>query len=218
MPLITPASECVQGSERWFSLRAGIPTASEFSRFLTADFTLKEPRSKAAKEAGELNEAVWTYICEKVAERFSGPIPSFTSFVTDQGKFNESLARKWLAMELDTEIEEVAFIRSDDGKCGASPDGILKGTEGLELKCPQTPNQVRYCLEGKLPEEYVHQVYGSLFVSGFQCWHFASYFDGYPTLHLVIERDESIMQRIGAAVNTVSTLIDACFLKLKSMP
>jgi len=218
MPTIFPASDFTQGSERWFSLRAGIPTASEFSRFLAPDFTLKEPRSKAAKEAGELNEGIWTYVCEKLAERFSGPLPAFTSFVTEQGKLNESLARKWLAMECETDIQEVAFIKSDDGKCGCSPDGLIGDDEGCEIKCPQTPNQVRYVLEGKLPEEYVHQVYGSLFVSGRKRWHFLSYFDGYPALHLVIERDESIMQRIGEGVRQFNALLDAAFEKLKKIP
>lgn len=214
-----------QASEEWFNLRLGIPTASEFSRFMDADFNLKQPRSKEAKANGELNESVFTYACEKLAERERGPMldyqseARFSTFAIDQGKHSEKLARKWLAMELEEEIEEVAFVKTDDGRAGCSPDGLLCDDAGLELKCPQAVNHVKYLLEGVLPPEYVAQVHGSLYVTGRKHWHFLSYNETITTeaFHLVIERDEQIMARIGKSLDSFCYILDTLHAKLKAI-
>lgn len=219
MPIIIPTSEAPQGSEKWFELRLGIPTASEFYRFMDSDFNLKKPKTKAAQESGELNDSVFTYMCEKIAERFSGsPLPSFDSFVTDQGKFNEKMARKWFCLENNCEIQQVSFVKTDDGKAGCSPDGLIGEKSGLELKCPQMHTQARYCLDDVLPQEYVHQIYGSMWVTGASEWHFLSYRDCWPVLHKVVSRDESIMQRIGESVRQFNSLLDQAYDKIKKLP
>jgi YqaJ-like viral recombinase domain len=212
-PYIFDATTAVQGSEKWFSMRLGIPTASEFSAFMDKDFNLRR-----AKEKDGINAQVWTYICEKCAERFGGPLPAFTSFVTDQGKLNEKLARKWMAMECEAEIQEVAFIQSADGKSGCSPDGLLGDDEGCEIKCPQTPQQVRYLLDGEIPADHLHQVHGSLYVTGRKRWHYLSYHDGFPVLHLTVERDEAVMGRIGESLRVFTLLLEAAYSKLIAMP
>ncbi len=219
-PTIYPADTFPQGSEKWMQLRSQIPTASNFHRFIDSNFELKQPRSKKAQEAGEMSESVWTYVCELVAEKFhGGPLPAtFSSFSTEQGKMNERLARRWFQLEKSCKLQEVAFIKSADGLCGCSPDALWGDDFGWEAKCPQMPAHVKYCLEGKLPDEYAIQVYASLYVSQRKGWYFQSYFDGFPTLLLLIERDEQIMSKIGESVRQFNLLLDAAFQRLKKMP
>lgn len=219
-PTIYPSDKYPQQSEKWMELRSQIPTASQFHRFMDSSFNLKQPKTIKAKEAGEINDSVWTYICELVAEKFhGGPLPSiFNTFSTDQGKINERHARKWFCLEKECELKEVAFIKSGDGLCGCSPDALLGEDFGWEAKCPQMPNHVRYCLEDKLPDEYALQVHGSIYVSQRKGWYFQSYFDGFPTLLVFVERDETIMQKIGESVRQFNDLLTAAFERLKKMP
>jgi hypothetical protein len=225
MPEIFPASDFEQGSEKWFALRMGIPTASEFKNFMGAPrgskSFLDKFNLKKSSESGELNDAVETYLCRKVSERFEGPQQdpqSFSSFETEQGKLNEKLARKWLAMEFETEITEVAFIKTDDGAAGCSPDGLLGDDCGVEIKCPQGPKQASYLLNGELPDDYLHQVHGSLYVTGRKQWYFVSYRDGWPTLLLTVQRDEAIMSRMAESIAQFNRLLVGAFEKLNKLP
>jgi hypothetical protein len=224
MSNIIATTEAPQGGEKWFELRRGIPTASCFSRIMDAEFNLKQPKTVKAKEAGELNDAVFTYACELVAERFRGPMLDYQSeakfqgsWATEQGKILEPVARSWFELEFDCDILEVAFIQTDDKKCGCSPDGLVGEDSGLELKCPQGVNQVKYLLEGVLPPEYLHQAHGSLFVSGRASWHFLSYNETLPNpaFHILVERDEAIMQRIGKSIQQFCQIVDRLEKQLK---
>jgi YqaJ-like recombinase protein len=215
-----------QASEEWWELRRGIPTASEFHRFLTSDFELKHPQTKKAQESGELNASLFTYCCEKIAERERGPMldaqseANFSSFATEQGKMFEKLARSWFELEFGVEIEEVAFVKSADDLCGCSPDGLIGDTAGIEIKAPQGVNHVRYLLEGILPPDYMHQVHGSLYVTGRERWHFVSYNETISTaaFHIVVERDEAIMRRIGNSIEQFCCILDQLEKKLKGTP
>lgn len=214
MPKIFSAKDYAQGSERWLELRLGIPTASEFGRFMDKDFNLKLGKAK-----GSISQDLMTYVYEKLAERYTGaPLPAFNSWATDQGHLRESHARKWYELTYDCDIEPVAFIKTDDGKAGCSPDGLIRLEEGIEIKCPEAVNQIRYALAGKLPGDYLHQVHGSIFVAGAKRWHFLSYRQDFPHLVLTVERDEEIMSRIAATIDAFSKILDAEFAILKDLP
>lgn len=59
-------------------------------------------------------------------------------------------------------VEEVAFIESESGKLGLSPDGVIfKGkniSKLIEIKCPDTNTHIKYIVEGGIPKEYRDQI------------------------------------------------------------
>ncbi len=179
---------CVeQGTLEWLLLRLGKPTASDFDKLLTPLFNARD---------GEMPK---TYLYEKVAEAtLKHGLPGFTSFATEQGEILEVEARAWYEFVTGHEIRQVGFVEAEDGKSGCSPDGLCEEHGyGLEMKAPYPQTHVRYLMEGKLPDKYAPQVYGSMYVTGFAQWKFLSYSRGLPPFLLTVKRDETIMRKIG---------------------
>lgn len=181
-----------QGHIDWFKLRLGKVTASELGNLITPEFELRK------------GETPKSYVYSKVAEAWQGhPLISTGSWATEQGQIREDEAIPWLALEKDWKIEPGGFIETDDGLAGCSPDGLIDGEDfGIEVKCPEAVNHVRYLSEGVLPKQYVAQVFGSMFVTGFPRWLFLSYRRGFPSLILEIQRDQKAMDAIAKAVDS----------------
>ncbi len=197
--------DCQQGTLEWTKLHFGIPTASGLDNLLTPEFELRK---------GEMPK---TYVYKKVAEKLQGrPLIdlSASSFMLEQGMIIEEEARPWYALEYDKKIKQVGFCTTDDGRFGCSPDGLIDESDtcftgleydnregvGLEIKSPAAHTHVKYLVNGVLPKEYVAQVYGSMFVTGFKKWIFVSYRRGFPALVLEIYRDEKAMAAIERAI------------------
>lgn len=226
---------CLQRSEEWLTLRAGLVTASEFHKLITP---LWKPR-----------DGVQTYLCEKLAERYLGrALPAFSGFgEMEQGTILEDEAIPWYELEHECTVQRVGFITHDDGRSGCSPDGLLApcaechgsgiepgsincaddgndcpacaglclGPGGIEIKCPQAHTHVRYLLDATLPKEYAAQVHGSMYVTGCSWWKFLSYRRGFPPLLLTVERDDKIQKVIRQTLGDFNDRLDEAFLKLK---
>ncbi len=184
--------DCEQMTLEWIRLHFGIPTAACLDQLLTPEFELRK---------GEMPK---TLLYKKVAEKIQDrPIIDLdkSSFMMEQGMILEEEARPWYSLEYDKRIKQVGFITSDDGRIGCSPDGLIEGEDcGIEIKCHAAYTHCKYLCMGVLPKEYVAQVYGSMFVTGFKKWIFVSYRRGFPALVLEIQRDEKAMLMIEAAV------------------
>ena len=196
--------EFCQGSMEWFQMRAGKVTASEISNLVT-------PLGKVKTGDGPK-----TYLMEKIAESWTGsPIDGFSSWDTEQGQFLEEKARPAFILETGLDVEQIGFVESDDGKTGCSPDGLIVGKEiGLEIKCPKLENHIRYLIDGKLPSDYIAQVQGSMFVTGFKMWMFFSYRRKMPPLILTIERDEIFQKAISDALDEFRSNFEAGMKRL----
>lgn len=178
-----------QGTLAWLALRIGKVTASEMGNLMTPEFELRK---------GEMPKS---YLAEKLAEAWRGkPLPAFGSWATDQGLLLEEEAKPWFALEYNCKIRSVGFIEHDDGLSGCSPDGLIDQDCGLEIKSPSPEMHVKYLLNGVVPKDYVAQVHGSMFVTGYPHWIFCSYRRGFPAFVIEVKRDEEIMAKIGEAV------------------
>ncbi len=218
-----------QNSLEWTKLHFGIPTSSGLDNLITPEFALRK---------GELPK---TYVYKKVAEKLQGrPLIdlSVSSFMLEQGMIIEEEARPWYALEYDKKIKQVGFIAADDGRFGCSPDGLIQ-TEysvgetigargyafvdgigydcGLEIKSPAAHTHVKYLCMGVLPKEYVCQVYGSMFATGFKKWIFVSYRRGLPALVLEIPRDEKAMAAIALAIDSFHTEFDRAYNRIQNI-
>lgn len=170
-------NEYQQGSLEWMTARSGIPTASEFDQIFTPKFELRK---------GEMPE---TYLCKKIAEWWQGSaLAEYASWDMDQGKILEDEAIPMFTLETGNEVQRVGFVTNDEGTVGCSPDGLLK-VGGIEVKCPRIDTHIKYVLGGEVPEKYLAQVHGSMFVTGAVSWHFMSYHRRTPSLIVWVPRD-----------------------------
>ncbi len=199
--------DCEQMTLEWIRMHFGIPTAACLDQLLTPEFELRK---------GEMPK---TLVYKKVAEKIQNrPLIDLdkSSFAMEQGMVIEEEARPWYALEYDKKIRQVGFITSDDGRVGCSPDGLIEGEDcGLEIKSPAT--HVKYLVNGVLPKEYVAQVYGSMFVTGFDRWIFVSYRRGFPALVLEIRRNAREMMAIKNAVDSFHRDFDYAMQRISNI-
>jgi len=212
-------------TDEWLTMRRGKITASEFDRFVKLDGTLR---------SGEMPE---TYLCEKLFERWTGRDKPGGWFNLDvnNGIIVEEKAALFAGVEYGLEIQSVGFVSDDDERYGCSPDGLINWeglnpnhptvvtpetmsawSTGIEIKAPALATHIKYLLSGKLPGEYFCQVQGSMLVTGCMEWHFLSYplacyLDGFPALHLVIERDEKFCDNLAESLETFIEKYDKTF-------
>jgi len=185
-------------------MRAGKVTASELDALIS-------PLGKIRESKG-----VDTYLARKLVERWTGaPLPQLQGvFDVEQGEILERKAKPAFTIHTGLEIESVGFIETDDGTAGCSPDGLIGETSGVEIKCPTMAVHIGYLLAGKLPQDYVAQVQGSMFVTGYESWHFFSYSRHLPPLHLIVERDEKFQCALGAAIADFSEALNESMNRL----
>ena len=195
--------ECEQYSEEWFTLRAGIPTASNFDKIVT---TKGEP-SKSAKN----------YLYQLAGEQITGvKTETYQNAIMQRGLEMEAEAKDLFRFALG-EVKEVGLIYPDEQKkYSCSPDGLLEDA-GLEIKCPLIHTQVSYLLLNKLPTDYIQQVQGSMLITGFKKWWFMSYYPGLPPLMLEIHRDDVFIEKLKKELDSFVNELVQITHRLKEM-
>lgn len=173
-----------QGSDAWFELRLGRPTASEFSRIITA-----AKAQYSAQAADYIDEIIGTRMNAQDG-RFPPWVEKYTSKAVMNGQQMEAEARYWYAMETGNKVRQIGFVTTDDGRFGCSPDGLIDPDGGLELKCPIPSTQLGYVRKGVLPIEHKAQVHGCLVITGRAWWDFVSYCHGCPKFLVRVVPDE----------------------------
>lgn len=192
-----------QNSLDWLAARAGVLTASEFGELVDTSFDMRK---------GEMPR---TLLARKLAERWlGGPLPGFSTIDMDIGTLLEEEAIPYLTLETGLAVERVGLVTTDDGRVGASPDGLIGENGGLECKCPKVETHVKYLLADKVPNDYIQQVHGGMFVTGRPWWKFMSYARHLPALVLTVEMDEEIQAKLGEAIEEFLDLLEASFQKL----
>ena len=196
-----------QGSSEWLWARAGIVTASELDNLISPTWEIRKGKMPA------------TYMHQKIAEKILGQPIEFdlNTAAIDQGKFLENEALPYLDAVHGIKANIVGMCVTDDGRVGASPDGLVGEDGGIEIKSPQSIAQIKYLLDGKVPEQYLAQVHCSMWVTGRKYWWFLSYSRQFPKLLIKVERDEAIMSAISRAIETYYAAFDVALTKIKAM-
>jgi putative phage-type endonuclease len=215
---VTATIDVVQGSPEWHALRLGKVTASRIADVLT------EPRSKADKEAGRLSQTAESYMLELLGEIVTGlPATDYQSVAMRWGSDMEPMARDAYQDHFGVEVEQVGFVcHPTIPHVGCSPDGFLnvprmlphKGM--LEIKCPfGTKEHLRTALSQAVPDQYVAQVQGQLWICDRDWSEFVSYDPRVrdPGLQLVkvpVLRDEAFIAEMETKVrNFVRVLLES---------
>lgn len=86
---------------------------------------------------------------------------------------------------------------------GASPDFLIDGDGGGEVKCPESSEVHLTTLLSGLPSEHIEQIQGGLWVTGRQWWDFISFHPDFPAERRLyiqrVQRDEDYIARLESA-------------------
>jgi len=194
-----------QGSDEWLKARLGVITASEFSKIIT-------PTGSKSASANE-------YMGKLIAEHITGEQQdTYCSADMDRGNELEPKARAFFEAIKGVKVDEVGMVYKDSDKTIAcSPDGLLRYWEfgivddfyhhGLEVKCPKLATHICYVLSNKIPNVYIPQVQGSMWVSGADGWWFMSYHPDYKPLIIYVERDNAYIEKMAKIILSFSELL-----------
>ena len=193
---------CGQGSQAWIDARLGIPTASNFSKIVTAKGNLSASRDNY------LAELLVEWESGEAFEDFEG------NFWTERGLELEGEAFDQYEFITDRMPTAVGLIYKDETRMvSCSPDGLV-GSEGMiELKCPSRKIHLLYLIRSRLrprevPPVYHAQVQGQLWVSGRQWCDFVSYFPGLPTVVIRAYPEPGWQEQLAAAIGVFTKEIE----------
>lgn len=191
------------GTPEWVQDRIGRVTASRFKDVMT------EPRSKAAKEAGELSDTALGYLHEIIAQAITGKERvGGRSAAMDRGVDMEADALDYYADTRMVDLRKGRFLKLVGTNIGASPDGFIEddpdGPGLVETKCPESKTHLATWFSRQLPDEYYWQVHGQLWVSGRRWCDFVSYDDRFPLpMRMVVirvHRNQDVIDELAAKV------------------
>ena len=160
----------IQGSEEWLLSRVGRVGCSRLSDVLA------EGRSGAPSATRK------NYMAELLCERLTGRYAEhFTTAEMQRGIDLEPIARA------EYEARYGVIVTEDGGRehptikgFGCSPDGLIGGEGGLEIKCPNTATHLDTLQHGTVKLDYVYQMAGGCLVYDRQWWDFVSFDDRLP--------------------------------------
>lgn len=196
---------CKQGSDLWRELRTGKPTASVFDQIVTP--------------TGKLSASSRGLLHRLAAERILGyPLESPTTKAMEAGREGEPKARAWYELAYDCEVEQVGVCFTDDGRIGASPDGLIGPNGSIEIKCPEPQTHVGYMLSGNgAYEQYKCQVQGQLWVCEREWLDTVSFCLPFASIVTRQPRDEEFIAKLSAAVREFADRLDEAVDRLLSM-
>ena len=195
-----------QGSPEWDAGRLGIPSASVIEKIFTS----------TGKISGQRDALLQKLARERILKRSE---KGYKSAAMQNGNDTESEARSYFELINDCEVEQVGLCYFDERKDRAcSPDGIIQAeSEGLEIKCPELAAHYEYVKAGMLPTKYFVQVQSSLYITGFEKWHFLSYYPGMKHLHIEVERDEIWIAKCSKAIDDFVIELDETYYEMKEL-
>lgn len=195
-----------QRTDEWFTARAGKITASRMADVLTererGEFKSGPRKGQTKPQPKNLTD----YAYQLAAERLTGlPRKQVKASALTWGREVEPAATAAYQAETGFIVEECGFfIHPDYDFIGASPDFLVGGDGGGEIKSPESAEVHLETLLNGLPDEHVAQIQAGLWVTGRQWWDFVSY---HPSF---VEQHRLYVQRVNRDENFIASMKDAC--------
>lgn len=195
--------DCQQGTPEWFALRAGLPTASEFSTVM------------ASGRGGGESKTRRTYMMKLAGEILTGdPAEQFSNAHTDRGHAMEPAARDLYAFIKDAEPAQVGFITN--GRKGCSPDSLIGEDGMLEIKTKLPHLLIDAITRDDFLAEHKAQCQGALWVAEREWIDLAVYWPGLPLFVKRATRDEAYIKTLSGAVDAFNEELDALVAKIRA--
>ena len=190
-----------QGTDEWHALRAGIPTASEFSKLVTSK--------------GEPSKSIGPYSITLAGEKFSGkPLDAWEGNQwSERGKEHEEAAISLYEMLYDYDVKRLGFVTTNDGTMGCSPDGVVEGqNSGVEVKCLKAEQHIKailyYNKNGTMPTDYVQQTQGQMMICEWDWCDLVFYHPDLPILVIRTMPDRAIQAALVRQIDIVGVMRD----------
>lgn len=200
-----------QGTDEWFTYRAGRATASRMNDILA---TLKSGSEAASRK---------NYRAELVAERLTGQkAQGFSSAAMQWGVEQEQFARAGYELHAGVLVQIAGFVDHPDiAMTGASPDGLVSSDGLLEIKCPNTATHIDWLLDQIAPKEHQAQMLWQMECTGRQWCDFVSYDPRLPVdMQLMVvrfHRDEERLTQMREAVVNFLGEVDSVVARLLAL-
>lgn len=199
--------QCEQGTAEWFEARAGVITASNFSEV--------RKRLATGKNKGDHSKKAHQYAFRLAFERITGlPLDdTYTTAYMKRGTRLEESARIRHEVRINDLVTEIGFVKTDCGRFGSSPDGLIGNDGGSEYKCFISPETLMPILLGGDLSEVMDQIQGNMWITGRKWWHFGLYL---PQLESVgrdltlirVERDDTYIAELEADLLAFNALVE----------
>lgn len=190
---------CEQRSEKWYEVRRGRPTSSQFDRIVTPKKC--EPSKSQAD-----------YICELIYEKITGKTVDKrigNIRAVQYGEEHEPDAIRHFQFQRGLELMPVGFVLSDCKRYGASPDClVVERPESAEIKCPEPWNHLGNWLRGDIEDGYYPQVQGHMLVTGYRRVHFISYRHDMPAWIKTVDRDQPYINKMEDHIDRFCDLLE----------
>jgi len=180
----------------------------------------------AGKKVGDFSDAAKDYAFRLAVERISGePLDEggFSTYAMRRGQELEQDARDAHSFDRDVVVQTAGFVVTEDGKFGASADGLIGHDGGAEYKCLIDPARIREIVLAGDIDEFKDQVQGGMWITGRKWWHFCLYC---PALAAVgkaltvfhVERDDDYIEAMEADLVEFDRLVTDYEMALRASP
>ncbi len=180
-----------QGTPEWRALRAGVPTASSFSKIM-------------AKGQGKVRR---DYLLKLAGEVLTGePAESYSNAAMERGHEMEPQARANYAFIRGVDPVEVGFVTN--GRFGCSPDALIGYDGGLEIKSTAPHILIDITLRDRVPPEHKAQIQGGMWVCERGWWDFVAFWPGLAPYVTRIPRDDEYIKELETEANRFIAELD----------
>jgi hypothetical protein len=186
-------------------MKAGKPKALciEEAGYKNAPTSETVQRALDGEVVGGPSPAAQDYAFRLACERISGELldEGHTTWQMERGQELEPAARRAHEIEAGVIVSQVGFLTSLDGKFGCSADGFINDCAGAEYKCLVSPAGIKRLWIDNDLSEFIDQVQGGLWLTGFQTWHFAMYCPALKTINRelylrIAQRDDDYIEAL----------------------
>lgn len=192
---VNQTSGAEQRTAEWRQDRCGRWTGSKFVDLVARN-------KKTGQRLKAFDDLCWQVATERLTgTQEEGP----DSYSLRWGREVEPFAAEAYEFHTGNIITPSGFIPHPEvSTAGCSPDGLIGSDGGVEMKSPKSSRiHLERFLTG-IPDEYVPQVQGCMWVTGRKWWDFVSYDPRMPESYRLfvqrIKRDEAFINEIQMAV------------------
>lgn len=197
-----------QGSEAWLAARRGRITGSRF----------REACERTTK--GAMTSKATLYAMDVARERFGGmAAPVYVNSAMRTGTEQEPIARMQYEAETGNVVLEAGFAYTDDGRFGASVDGLVGDDGIIEIKTVVSSDTLFTAVVERNLSAYIDQINGGLWILNRQWCDLILWAPDLPIGALTIvriTRDEAAINKLAADLLAFDAAVENYFLALSA--
>jgi hypothetical protein len=197
--------------------------AMEKAGYKAAPKSKRIERALDGERVGDYTSAAKDYAFRLAVERITGkPLDGgFTTWAMQRGNDLEPEARDLHERRIGMIFEHAGFVRTTDGKFGASADGLIEPDGGAEYKCLVDPARMRQVIVEQDLSEFMDQMQGGMWITGRKWWHYGLYCPDLKAagkeliLHRV-QRDDDYIEALESDLVAFDRYVEHCKQKILS--